>query len=102
MDLSEHRRITAVSVHKVKGLQHLDVVEGLPQGVRARNLLEARSCEKLKRSKAFENVEGHRKFVVQEDKSREEFLVFLRRNHQGKEIDGQKFVERICEILPSR
>jgi hypothetical protein len=32
------------------------------------------------------------------DKSREELFFFLRRNHQRKEIEGQKFVERISEI----
>jgi hypothetical protein len=61
-----------------------------PQGVRARILFEARSCEKLRRSKDFENIEGHQKFVVQADKSREESLVsFI------KIIKGKKHTARI-------
>jgi hypothetical protein len=35
-NLSEHRRTVAAGVRRVEELQHLDVVEGLPQGVRAR------------------------------------------------------------------
>jgi hypothetical protein len=38
---------------------------------------------------------------VQADKSREEFLVFLRRNHQREEIDGQESVGRISETPPA-
>jgi hypothetical protein len=38
---------------------------------------------------------------VQADKSREEFLVFLHRNHQREEIDGQESVGRISEIPPA-
>jgi hypothetical protein len=56
----------------------------LPQGVHAKILFEARSCEKLRRSKAFENIEGHRKFVAQADKSREESLVSFVEIIKGK------------------
>jgi hypothetical protein len=52
--------------------------------VRAKILFEARSCEKLRRSKAFENIEGHRKFVAQADKSREESLVSFVEIIKGK------------------
>jgi hypothetical protein len=52
--------------------------------VRARILFEARSCEKLRRSKAFENIEEHRKFVAQADKSREESLVSFVEIIKGK------------------
>jgi hypothetical protein len=38
---------------------------------------------------------------VQADKSREEFLVFLHRNHQREEIDGQESVGRISETPPA-
>jgi hypothetical protein len=56
----------------------------LPQGVRAKILFEARSCENLRRSKAFENIEGHRKFVAQADKSREDSLVSFIEIIKGK------------------
>jgi hypothetical protein len=52
--------------------------------VRAKILFEARSCEKLRRSKAFENIEEHRKFVAQADKSREESLVSFVEIIKGK------------------
>jgi hypothetical protein len=35
------------------------------------------------------------------DKSREEFLAFLHRNHQREEIDGQESVGRISKIPPA-
>jgi hypothetical protein len=41
-------------VRRVEGLQHLDVVEGLPQGVRARDFLkDLEVVEKLRRDKAL-------------------------------------------------
>jgi hypothetical protein len=36
-NLSEVSRTAAAGVHRVRRLQHLDVVEGLPQGVRERS-----------------------------------------------------------------
>ena len=36
----KYRRTAAAGVRRVEGLQHLDGVEGLPQGVRAREFPE--------------------------------------------------------------
>jgi hypothetical protein len=56
--------------------------------VRAKILFEARSCEKLRRSKAFENIEEASKFVgivsLRVDKSREESLVSFVEIIKGK------------------
>jgi hypothetical protein len=54
--------------------------------VHAKILFEARSCEKLRRSKAFETIKGHRKFVAQVDNSREESLVSFVEIIKGKKL----------------
>jgi hypothetical protein len=41
-----------------KGVQHLEVFEGLPQGVRAGVFFKTQSWRKLRKDKTFETIEG--------------------------------------------
>jgi hypothetical protein len=69
--------------------------------VHAKILFEARSCEKLRRIKPLKTLRGASEVCSKVDKSREESLGFLRRNHQRKETDGQESVGRISKIPPA-
>ena len=63
-NLSEHRRNATAGARRVKGLQHLDVVEGcrkecvqeFPEGLEGRGKVQERQ--------AFKFVEGQRRGVV--------------------------------------
>jgi hypothetical protein len=95
-------------VRRVKDFQHLEVVEVLPQGVRAKVFSKRRRVvEKIKgrkpskyskegKAKYFEVLSRHCKFVLQVNKFVEEYLV-IRRNHQGR-TDGRNPLRRIHEF----
>jgi hypothetical protein len=74
-------------VRRVEGIQHLEVSESCRKECVQESSLRLRVVRKLRRDKAFENIEGSiRSLVVaQADKSREESLVSIRRNHQREE-----------------
>ena len=82
----KHRRTVAAGVCRVEGIHHLEVSESCRKECMQRSFLRLEVVRSPRRSKAFENIEGHWKFVAQADKSREESLVSFIEIIKGKRL----------------
>jgi hypothetical protein len=104
----KHLEIVAADVRRVERIQHLEVVECLPQGVRARfveGFRVVRSSGRIRPSKLLKDSVGklcleicrrRRKFSCRWMSSTEEHLVILQISSGG--TDGRYSLRRIHDI----